>query len=188
MSSDEIVISAQGLSKCYPIFSHPRDRLKQFIVPALQRMAGFRESRYFHEFWSLRDVSLEIRRGDTVGIIGRNGAGKSTLLQILCGTLDPTTGSYQTKGRVAALLELGSGFNPEFSGRDNVYLNATVPLGLARLLTTRPLHRRFGLLLRGLEHTLRKFRIFQGKVELVGRELLGALAELLALRRAQDIF
>ncbi len=131
MSSDEIVISAQGLSKCYPIFSHPRDRLKQFIVPALQRMAGFRESRYFHEFWSLRDVSLEIRRGDTVGIIGRNGAGKSTLLQILCGTLDPTTGSYQTKGRVAALLELGSGFNPEFSGRDNVYLNATL-LGLTR--------------------------------------------------------
>lgn len=131
MSSEEIVISAQGLSKCYPIFSHPRDRLKQFIVPALQRMAGFRESRYFHEFWSLRDVSLEIRRGDTVGIIGRNGAGKSTLLQILCGTLDPTTGSYQTKGRVAALLELGSGFNPEFSGRDNVYLNATL-LGLTR--------------------------------------------------------
>lgn len=131
MSSDEIVISAQGLGKCYPIFSHPRDRLKQFIVPTLQRMVGAQESRYFHEFWSLRDVSLEIRRGDTVGVIGRNGAGKSTLLQILCGTLDPTTGSYHTKGRVAALLELGSGFNPEFSGRDNVYLNATL-LGLTR--------------------------------------------------------
>lgn len=131
MSSDEIVISAQGLSKCYPIFSHPRDRLKQFIVPALQRLVGANESRYFHEFWSLRDVSLEIRRGETVGIIGRNGAGKSTLLQILCGTLEPTAGTYYTRGRIAALLELGAGFNPEFSGRDNVYLNATL-LGLTR--------------------------------------------------------
>ncbi len=131
MSSDEIVISAQGLGKCYPIFNHPRDRLKQFIVPTLQRMVGTQEARYYHEFWSLRDVSLDIRRGDTVGIIGRNGAGKSTLLQILCGTLEPTTGSYQTRGRIAALLELGSGFNPEFSGRDNVYLNATL-LGLTK--------------------------------------------------------
>lgn len=131
MSSEEIVIFAQGLSKCYRIFNHPRDRLKQFIVPTLQRLVGANESRYFNEFWSLRDVSLEIRRGETVGIIGRNGAGKSTLLQILCGTLEPTAGSYQTKGRVAALLELGSGFNPEFSGRDNVYLNATL-LGLTR--------------------------------------------------------
>ena len=107
MSSEEIVIFAQGLSKCYRIFNHPRDRLKQFIVPTLQRLVGANESRYFNEFWSLRDVSLEIRRGETVGIIGRNGAGKSTLLQILCGTLEPTAGSYQTKGRVAALLELG---------------------------------------------------------------------------------
>lgn len=131
MSSDEIVISAQGLSKCYPIYTHPRDRLKQFIVPNLQRLIGMPPSRYYQEFWSLRDVSFELYRGDTVGIIGRNGAGKSTLLQILCGTLEPTAGSYYTRGRVAALLELGSGFNPEFSGRDNVFLNASL-LGLSR--------------------------------------------------------
>lgn len=130
-SSNEVVISAQGVSKCYPIYAHPRDRLKQFITPNLQRLVGLTPSRYYHEFWALRDISFELYRGDTVGIIGRNGAGKSTLLQILCGTLEPTSGSYHTRGRVAALLELGSGFNPEFSGRDNVYLNAAL-LGLSR--------------------------------------------------------
>ena len=86
---------------------------------------------FYKEFWALKEVSFEIKKGETVGIIGRNGSGKSTLLQMICGTLSPTSGSIQTNGRIAALLELGSGFNPEFTGRENVYLNAAV-LGLSK--------------------------------------------------------
>lgn len=127
--SSETVITVQNLSKCYQIYDAPRDRLKQFVVPRLQRMVGAVPKQYYREFWALRDVSFEVARGETVGIIGRNGSGKSTLLQLICGTLNPTTGTVQTKGRIAALLELGSGFNPEFTGRENVYLNAAV-LGL----------------------------------------------------------
>ncbi|VEA72761.1 Teichoic acids export ATP-binding protein TagH [Serratia rubidaea] len=131
MSSKEIAIEVNGLSKCYQIYSRPRDRLKQFFVPKIQRVAR-RESRvYFREFWALRDVSFSIYRGETIGIIGRNGAGKSTLLQMICGTLTPTTGDIRVNGRIAALLELGAGFNPEFTGRDNVYLNGSV-LGLSK--------------------------------------------------------
>ena len=129
--ADDPVIRVQGLSKCYLIYDRPQDRLKQSIVPRLQRLVGRPPHAYHREFWALRDVSFEVRRGETVGIIGRNGAGKSTLLQILCGTLHPTAGAVTTSGRVAALLELGSGFNPEFSGRENVYLYAGV-LGLSR--------------------------------------------------------
>jgi len=130
MSSNEIAIRVEGLSKCYEIYGSPRDRLKQFVMPRLQRLAGQVSKQYFREFWALKDVSFEIKKGDTVGIIGRNGSGKSTLLQMICGTLNPTCGSIQTNGRIAALLELGSGFNPEFTGRENVYLSGAV-LGLS---------------------------------------------------------
>lgn len=130
MSSD-VSIKVENLSKCYEIYNQPRDRLKQFIFPRLQQLAGRPRRQYFREFWALRDVSFEIKRGQTVGIIGRNGSGKSTLLQMICGTLNPSNGCIQTRGRVAALLELGSGFNPEFSGRENVYMNGAV-LGLTR--------------------------------------------------------
>ena len=130
MSYNDIAIRVRNLSKCYQIYDAPRDRLKQFVMPRLQRMIGKSPKHYFSEFWALKNVSFEIRKGETVGIIGRNGSGKSTLLQMICGTLNPTSGSIETDGRVAALLELGSGFNPEFTGRENVYMNANV-LGLS---------------------------------------------------------
>lgn len=122
MSSD-IVIRVESLSKCYHIYDKPHDRLKQILARGRKQ--------YFREFWALKDVSFEIRRGETVGIVGRNGSGKSTLLQLICGTLSPTNGNITTRGRIAALLELGSGFNPDFSGRENVYLNASI-LGLSQ--------------------------------------------------------
>jgi len=119
----EVAISAEHLSKCYHIYDAPKDRLLQMLARGRKR--------FYREFWALDDVSLTIARGETVGIIGRNGSGKSTLLQLICGTLMPTRGSVQGYGRIAALLELGSGFNPEFTGRENVYVNAAV-LGLSR--------------------------------------------------------
>ncbi|HAY46643.1 MAG TPA: sugar ABC transporter ATP-binding protein [Gammaproteobacteria bacterium] len=125
----DIAISVQNLSKCFQIYENPRDRLKQFVMPLARGIAGKANKQYFREFWALKDVSFEIKKGETVGIIGRNGSGKSTLLQMICGTLNPTSGSIQTNGRIAALLELGSGFNPEFTGRENVYMNAAL-LGL----------------------------------------------------------
>jgi lipopolysaccharide transport system ATP-binding protein len=130
-ATDDIAIRVQNLSKCYQIYAQPHDRLKQSIYPRLQRFVGRPPKQYFCEFWALRDVSFEVKKGETVGIIGRNGSGKSTLLQMICGTLNPTSGSIQTNGRIAALLELGSGFNAEFTGRENVYMNAAV-LGLSR--------------------------------------------------------
>jgi lipopolysaccharide transport system ATP-binding protein len=130
MSSD-IAIKVEGLSKCYQIYDQPHDRLKQFILPRLQGAVGQQPKQYYREFWALKDVSFEVKKGETVGIIGRNGSGKSTLLQMICGTLSPTAGRIFTHGRIAALLELGSGFNLEFTGRENVYLNASL-LGLAK--------------------------------------------------------
>ncbi|MFL6611925.1 MAG: ABC transporter ATP-binding protein, partial [Pseudomonas sp.] len=121
--SFEVAISAENLSKCYQIYDAPKDRLLQMLVRGRKR--------FYREFWAVDDVSLTIARGETVGIIGRNGSGKSTLLQLICGTLSPTRGNVQANGRIAALLELGSGFNPEFTGRENVYVNAAV-LGLDR--------------------------------------------------------
>jgi lipopolysaccharide transport system ATP-binding protein len=119
--SSEIAVEARGLSKVYPIFRRPQDRLKQMLVRGRRR--------YYEEYWALQNVDLEVRGGETLGIVGRNGSGKSTLLQLLCGTLAPTLGSVRTRGRVAAMLELGAGFNPEFTGRENVYLAGSV-LGL----------------------------------------------------------
>ncbi len=125
MSSEDMAptITARGLGKAYQVFARPEDRLKQMLF------GGSRT--YYKEFWALRDVDLDVYPGETVGIVGRNGSGKSTLLQILCGTLQPTTGSVSVRGRVAALLELGAGFNREFSGRDNVFLNGAI-LGFSK--------------------------------------------------------
>ena len=131
MPADDIAIRVTHLSKRYEIYDAPRDRLKQFVAPRLQRLAGQPPKQYFREFWALKDVSFEIKKGETVGIIGRNGSGKSTLLQLLCGTLNPTSGSISMNGKVAALLELGAGFNPEFTGRENVFLSASL-YGLTR--------------------------------------------------------
>jgi lipopolysaccharide transport system ATP-binding protein len=129
-NDNDVAIRVTNLSKCYEIYASPRDRLKQFIFPRLQRKTGRAAKQYFREFWALKNISFEIKKGETFAIIGRNGSGKSTLLQMICGTLNPTSGNIQTNGRVAALLELGAGFNPEFTGRENVYLNASV-LGLS---------------------------------------------------------
>src|SRR5690606_11111301 len=125
----DLIIKVDDVSKCYPIYERPQDRLKQSLYPRIQRRLGKEPKQYFREFWALRGISFEVRRGETVGIIGRNGSGKSTLLQLVCETLTPTAGEVQTHGRIAALLELGSGFNPEFTGRENVHMNASL-LGL----------------------------------------------------------
>jgi lipopolysaccharide transport system ATP-binding protein len=124
--SSEIAIKVEGLSKCYQIYDQPRDRLKQFILPRVQRLVAQSPRQYYREFWALKDISFDVKKGETVGIIGRNGSGKSTLLQIITGTLTPTSGLVDTHGRIAALLELGSGFNPDFTGRENVFLNGAL--------------------------------------------------------------
>ncbi|MEA9563690.1 MULTISPECIES: ABC transporter ATP-binding protein [Xanthomonas] len=129
--SFDAVIDVDQVSKRYEIYAEPSDRFKQMAVSALGRVFSLRERRYFKEFWALHGVSFQVQRGECVALIGRNGSGKSTLLQIIAGTVTPTTGSVSVNGRVAALLELGSGFNPEFSGLENVYLNASL-LGLSR--------------------------------------------------------
>lgn len=119
---NEITVSLKNVSKCYKRYGHPVDRLKDLLLPNQARA---------DEFWALQDITLDIPRGETWGLVGRNGSGKSTLLQILVGTLTPTTGSVNVKGRISALLELGSGFNPEFTGRQNVFFNGKI-LGLSR--------------------------------------------------------
>lgn len=118
-----VVIRVQDLSKCYQIYDRPQDRLKQSLWRGRKR--------FYREFWALKNVSFEVKKSEAVGIIGRNGSGKSTLLQLIAGTLTPTSGSIEVHGRVAALLELGSGFNPDFTGRENVYMNGAI-LGLRR--------------------------------------------------------
>ena len=118
--TDDIAIALTNVSKAFKRYHRPTDRLKELLLPGKQRA---------EEFWALQDINLEIGKGDTVGIIGRNGSGKSTLLQIIAGTLQPTTGNMKVNGRVSALLELGSGFNPEFTGRQNIFFNGRI-LGL----------------------------------------------------------
>jgi len=112
------LIQFQAVSKSYPIYASPSERLKELLT--------FNRKKFHQDFWALRDISFEIPRGQTFCIVGENGSGKSTLLQLVAGILTPTSGSVSVNGRVSALLELGSGFNPEFTGRDNVYLNAAI--------------------------------------------------------------
>lgn len=125
MSSDRDapVACATELSKSYQIYNHPRDRLLQAIWQGKRK--------FYRDFSALQPISFKLARGTTLGVVGRNGSGKSTLLQLICGTLTPSSGSVSVNGRIAALLELGSGFNPDFTGRENVYLNATL-LGLSQ--------------------------------------------------------
>jgi lipopolysaccharide transport system ATP-binding protein len=129
--SSNIAIKVENLSKFYQIYEKPHDRLKQSILPRLIQLFGKGTKQYFREFSALKDVSFEVKKGQTVGIIGQNGSGKSTLLQMICGTLNPTQGNIQVNGRVAALLELGAGFNPEFTGRENIFTNGAL-LGLSK--------------------------------------------------------
>jgi lipopolysaccharide transport system ATP-binding protein len=111
-------VEFSNVSKSYSIYSAPGDRLKELMT--------FNQRRFHTDYWALRDVSFEVQRGETFCVVGENGSGKSTLLQICAGVLEPTSGTTSVNGRVSALLELGSGFNPEFSGRDNVYLNGAI--------------------------------------------------------------
>lgn len=138
--SSEPAILVEGVAKAYRIYAAPSDRLRQAVMPRLRRLFApvlrklgrpLEAPPYFTEHWALRELSFHVERGETLGVIGRNGSGKSTLLQLICGTLTPSQGNINVKGRVAALLELGSGFNPEYTGRENIFLNASV-LGLTR--------------------------------------------------------
>jgi len=118
-----LAIKVEQLGKCYHLYEKPLSRVMDLILPG--------PGKRYKPFWALRDASFEIESGQTVGIIGRNGSGKSTLLEMICNTLQPSEGSVSIKGRVAALLELGAGFNPEFTGRENVYMNAAI-MGIDR--------------------------------------------------------
>ena len=117
-----VLVLVQNVSKLYRLYKKPSDRLKELLPSA---------SPHHTDFWALKDISFEVERGETLSLVGPNGCGKSTLLQIVAGILQPSTGRVVTRGRIAALLELGAGFNPEFSGRENVYLNGEI-LGLSR--------------------------------------------------------
>ena len=119
----DTIISVENISKCYQVFDSPKARLMHTFLPKYQAN--------IQEIWALKNINFEIKRGEAVSIIGRNGSGKTTLLEIICGTMTPTEGKVKVNGRVSALLELGSGFNPEYTGRNNVILNGLL-LGLSR--------------------------------------------------------
>jgi lipopolysaccharide transport system ATP-binding protein len=123
-----LAVQANNLGKCYHIYERPLDRLKQSVWRGRRK--------FYREFWALRNVGLEVKRGETVGVIGSNGSGKSTLLQLICGILRPNEGALGVNGRIASLLELGAGFNPEFTGRENVYMTAAI-MGLTKSETDR---------------------------------------------------
>src|SRR5262249_21612727 len=123
LSAMSVAMRVEGVAKQYRIYDRPSDRLKESLTRGRWR--------WHREFWALKGISFEIEKGTTTGIIGPNGSGKSTLLQIVAGTLDPTHGNVWLDGRVSALLELGAGFNPEFTGIENVSMNAAL-LGLSR--------------------------------------------------------
>lgn len=114
----DVIIRLENISKVYKIYDRPIDRLKESVHPF--------HKRYSRDFYALKDVSLEVRRGETLGFIGRNGAGKSTILKLITGVLTPTSGKVEVKGRIASLLELGAGFNPEMTGIENIYMNGTI--------------------------------------------------------------
>jgi len=118
MLSNDIAIKVTNLTKVYHLYDKPQDRLKEALNP-------FKKS-YHHDFYAMNDVSFEIKKGETVGIIGKNGAGKSTLLKMITGVLTPTSGNIEVNGKIASLLELGAGFNPEMTGLENIYLNGTL--------------------------------------------------------------
>lgn len=122
-SDDSIAIKVSNLTKIYHLYDKPQDRLKEALNP-------FKKS-YHHDFYAMNDVSFEIKKGETVGIIGKNGAGKSTLLKMITGVLTPTSGNIETNGKIASLLELGASFNPEMTGLENIYLNGTL-MGFAK--------------------------------------------------------
>lgn len=133
---NNIAISVKNLGKCYQLYDKPYDRLKQALFsrirqPLTKITSAIKQKNYHKEFWALRDVSFEVKKGEALGIIGVNGSGKSTLLQLISGTLTPTCGEININGRVGALLELGAGFNPEFTGRENVYMSGAI-LGLTQ--------------------------------------------------------
>lgn len=130
MSSDSIALKVDTVSKHYQVYGSPQDRLKEALFSRAARVVGRSGRTYGRQFSALKDVTFEVRKGETVGIIGRNGSGKSTLLQLLSGTLSPSSGQILVDGRVAPLLELGAGFNPEFTGRENVFFNGAL-LGLS---------------------------------------------------------
>jgi len=119
--SCNIAVSIKNVNKCFRVYEKPQHRLYQAIL---------KNKKYYKEFWACRNISFDVIKGETIGIVGSNGSGKSTLLQMICGTLTPTSGSINVNGRIAALLELGSGFNPEFTGHENIYLNGSI-LGLS---------------------------------------------------------
>ena len=120
--NNDIAVRVENLSKCYRLYTGNKARLRQIFFP---------KRKYYEEFWALKDISFEVKRGEALGIIGPNGAGKSTLLQILAGILRPTTGGVEVNGRVSALLELGAGFDLQFTGRENAYMNGAI-MGLSR--------------------------------------------------------
>jgi lipopolysaccharide transport system ATP-binding protein len=124
-------VEFKGVSKSYSIYDQPGDRLKELL--------SFNRLKRHKDFWALHDVSFDVKKGETFCVVGENGSGKSTMLQLVAGILQPTTGTAITNGRVSALLELGAGFNPEFTGRDNVYLNASI-LGFSK----RQIDQRYG--------------------------------------------